>query len=87
MKILPSPLQRGETENAMKNQMLISFLAVGTAVMFVPIILLAKKNKMKYWKLCIITVLLTLVGTVGTKLMYYVENHTFVGLSFYGAVS
>jgi prolipoprotein diacylglyceryltransferase len=69
----------------MTKQLLI-FLLVGTASMGVPILWIAKKFQIPVWKGILITLLLTIVGTAGTFLMFYVENGQFGGLSFYGAV-
>lgn len=65
---------------------LIAFLIIGTVLMGYPIILVSKKYAIKLWKAIVLTVFLTLSGTAGTYLMYYVENGRFGGLSFYGAV-
>lgn len=62
------------------------FLAVGTALMALPIVWVGRLYKQPIWKLLIATVLLTLVGTAGTLLMAYIEQGSFGGLSYYGAV-
>ena len=62
------------------------FLAVGTVFMSVPILIVSKRNGIRLWKGAVAAVLLTVVGTIGTLLMYYVENGRIGGVSFYGAV-
>lgn len=42
--------------------------------------------KAPLWKSVLLSVVLTLTGTVGTMLMFYVENGRFGGISFFGAV-
>ena len=65
---------------------LLIFLIVGTLAMGVPILLIAEKYSIHRWKAVLITIALTIVGTVGTYLMYFIENRRMGGLSFYGAV-
>lgn len=65
---------------------LILFLAIGTVLMGIPIVIAARKCGIQILKAVLITVLLTVFGTVGTYLMYYIENGEFGGLSFFGAV-
>ena len=65
---------------------LVVFLAIGTLMMGLPIIFVAKKYEIRIWKACAGTLLLTIFGATGTLLMYYFENGKFGGLSFYGAV-
>ena len=65
---------------------LIVFLIMGTILMGIPIFLLSPKYKIKYLKSAVLTILLTIVGTIGTFLMFWVENLRIGGISFYGAV-
>lgn len=65
---------------------LLAFLIAGTALMGVPIVFVSHKYGIRIWKGFVATVLLTVTGTVGTFLMYYLENGKWGGLSFYGAV-
>ena len=65
---------------------LLLFLAIGTILMGIPIVLVAKRHKVPVWKGGLVTFLLTIVGTLGTFLMFYIENCAWGGLSFYGAV-
>lgn len=65
---------------------LIIFLLIGTAAMLIPIFILMLKYKLKLWKSVPIAFLLTFFGTLGTYLWFFVENFTFGGRSFYGAV-
>lgn len=65
---------------------LMIFLLIGTASMSVPILTVSGKYRIPWWKGTTVTLLLTVAGTAGTFLMYYIENGRFGGLSFYGAV-
>ena len=65
---------------------LVAFLAVGTVLMGVPIIRVAKEYDLRTEKALALTILLTITGTLGTYLMYYAENGNWGGLSFFGAV-
>lgn len=65
---------------------LIIFLAIGTIAMSVPILTVSKEYGINKWKGLVVTLFLTVSGTAGTFLMYFVENGRFGGLSFYGAV-
>lgn len=62
------------------------FLLIGTVLMGIPIVFIAKAYGIKLWKGIVATVLLTVSGYAGTYLMFYIENHSFGGVSFYGAV-
>ncbi len=62
------------------------FLAIGTVLMLIPMLLTAWKYKIEYWKVAIISVLLTITGTLGTYIWHFVENGYFGGRSFFGAV-
>lgn len=66
--------------------MLIIFLSVGTVLMGIPIAFAAKRYQLSVVRALIATVLLTITGTLGTKIMYFIENGDIDGLSFYGAV-
>ena len=61
-------------------------LLCGTLAMLFPIMMQSKWRKIRFWKSIIVSVLLTLVGTLGTYIMFFVENGTIGGRSFYGAV-
>lgn len=65
---------------------LLLFLLIGTALMFLPIAYISKKNSYPLWKAVIISVLLTIIGTLGTYIMFFIENGSFGGISFFGAV-
>ena len=64
---------------------LIIVLAIGTALMWIPILILSSWYGIKKWKTVIIAILLTIAGTIGTYIWYFIENLG-VGRSFYGAV-
>lgn len=65
---------------------ILIFLSLGTILMFFPIWRLGKVRKIPIWKCGLISIVLTVVGTLGTMLMYYIETGTFGGISFFGAV-
>lgn len=68
------------------SEKLIVFLAVGTVAMGIPIMIMSARYEVAMWKAVPTILMLTISGTAGTFLMYYVENQRFGGLSFYGAV-
>lgn len=53
--------------------------------MGVPLAFVSRKYGIPVWKGCVATVLLTVFGTLGTFIMYFIENKG-IGTSFYGAV-
>lgn len=61
-------------------------LLLGTVLMVVPVLIQSRWYRVTVWKAIVATVLLTVVGTVGTYLLFYVENQRLGGISFYGAV-
>lgn len=65
---------------------LLIFLAIGTFAMGIPIILMSERYEISRWKAILATVILTISGTAGAFLMFFVENQRFGGISFYGAV-
>lgn len=65
---------------------LFMFLLAGTLAMLVPIIIQTICYKIKIWKSVVVAVLLTVTGTVGTYVWFFVENLRFEGRSFYGAL-
>lgn len=62
------------------------FLLVGTLAMLVPIQIQGAWYQIKWTKTVPAAVLLTISGTLGTFLLFYIENGEFGGTSFYGAV-
>lgn len=65
---------------------LLIYLSIGTAVMYVPILIQTLWCRGKVLKSVPLTLLLTVAGTLGTYLMYYLESGYIGGTSFYGAV-
>lgn len=65
---------------------LTDFLLVGTILMSIPILLVSIKYRIHVFKGVLIALTMTLVGTIGTYVMFYIENKAYGGLSFYGAV-
>lgn len=65
---------------------LIFYLSIGAAVMLIPILIQSIWYHVKWYKGILITILLTVAGTVGAYTMFFVENHWIGGTSFYGAV-
>ena len=64
----------------------VTFILIGMAAMLIPLCLQSIWYRFPIWKTLILTVVLTLVGTAGTKLMCFVESGSFESISFYGAV-
>lgn len=65
---------------------LLLFLAIGTVWMAIPIVWIGRFYKIALWRLLVSSVLLTVVGTVGARIMVYIETGSTGGISFYGAV-
>lgn len=69
------------------SKMLILVLVVGTVSMCFPILYVFWQRKIYLWKAPPISLLLTAVGTLGTYIMYYIENGVWGdGISYFGAV-
>ncbi len=62
------------------------FLALGMLAMLVCMLYTNKSYGIKIWKIAVSAVLLTMIGYLGAKLMYFVEAGKWDGRSFYGAV-
>lgn len=65
---------------------LLIYLSIGTLAMLVPIMIQGAWYNIKWVKRILVAVLLTLVGTLGTFLLFFIENGKFGGISFFGAV-
>ncbi len=65
---------------------LLIYLGLGAAMMYLVMFFLQDRYKIKPGKLLMFDLLLTVCGVAGVKLMYFVENGSFAGLSFFGAV-
>lgn len=65
---------------------LIVFLSAGTVAMMIQMFLRYKQYSISAWKVPVINVFLTIAGTLGTLLMYFLENGFFGGRSFFGAL-
>ena len=65
---------------------IIIALAIGTGAMFVPIVAMMIRYKEKLWKSVPVSLLLTIAGTLGTYIWFFVEDSTWGGRSYYGAV-
>lgn len=68
------------------NPITILVLLVGTFAMMIPMLFQASKYQITKWKIVPTAFVLTVVGTLGTYLWFFVENFAFGGRSFYGAV-
>ena len=64
----------------------IIILFIGTWAMMVPMFFQAKKYEVQRWKIIPIAFALTVAGTLGTYIWFFIENLSFGGRSFYGAV-
>lgn len=65
---------------------LLSYLAIGTTAMLIPIVVQSRWYKTKLWKTPLLAVLLTIAGTSGAYLWFFIENHWIGGTSFFGAI-
>ena len=65
---------------------LLLFLAAGTLFMFVPVLIQSRWYDVKWYKALLLTVILTVAGTLSTMIHCFVEVGEFSGISFYGAV-
>ena len=54
--------------------------------MLIPIVIQMLLYKVKIWKSVPFALALTVCGTMGTYLLFFIENHWIGGTSFYGAV-
>ena len=61
-------------------------LSVGTCAMLVLIAILMKRYGIRLWKSVPVAVALTITGTIGTYIWYFIEASWFGGRSYYGAV-
>lgn len=77
-------LSMNEGENM--NLKLVTALIIGTVLMLGVTLLCRLKYGFPIWKTVAATALLTVVGVVSVKIMFFVENGTWGGLSFFGAV-
>lgn len=64
----------------------VLFISGGTVAMMLIATAIRKCYSVKLWKILASSVLLTLSGVTSVKLMFFVENGNFSGLSFFGAV-
>lgn len=64
----------------------ILVLSMGTGAMLVLIAILMKRYGIKLWKSVPVSVLLTVTGTIGTYIWFFIEASWFGGRSYYGAV-
>lgn len=68
------------------NIKLVTALIIGTVLMLGVTLLCRLKYGFPIWKTVAATALLTVAGVVSVKIMFFVENGTWGGLSFFGAV-
>lgn len=61
-------------------------LSVGTCAMLVLILILMRLYRVKLWKGLPVAILLTIAGTIGTYIWFFIESSMFGGRSYYGAV-
>ena len=50
---------------------LCMFLVLGTVAMSIPMLIMSRKYKVSQWKVVFVTILLTIIGTAGSFLMFY----------------
>ena len=61
-------------------------LAIGTVLMIIVMVICRRWIKIPIWKIPIINIVLTVSGTFGAYLLYYIENGRWSGISFYGSI-
>lgn len=66
--------------------MILVFLGIGTVAMLLLNLLRRRKLEMPLWKIMLATLLLTVMGVLGTQLLYFVEAGAWGGQSYFGAV-
>lgn len=66
--------------------MIILVLLMGTASIFCITLYSCKKYRIPLWKAIPFSLIAPVMGVLGTKLMAYIENGSFGGQSFFGAV-
>lgn len=70
----------------MNNSALASVLLLGMMLMCIPIMVQMKWYAVKPWKSIVVSLALVITGVYGSEIWYYVENLSFGGRSFYGAI-
>lgn len=70
----------------MKIWRLLLYLFIGMVAMLIPIMAQGFRYRIKNKKCFLVAFLLTIIGTFGTFLLFFVENGRFGGTSFYGAI-
>lgn len=65
---------------------LLVYLSIGTAAMLLPIMIQGKWNNIKPLKRVVIAFILTICGTIGTYILFFIENGWIGGTSFFGAI-
>lgn len=61
-------------------------LSAGTLAMLILILIMMKHYRVRLWKGLPVALLLTVTGTLGTYIWFFVESSIFGGRSYYGAV-
>lgn len=65
----------------------IGIIAIGMLAMMILMILRRKKYpNVPIWKMIVLGFLLTVAGVAGTMIMFFIENGSFGGTSFFGAI-
>ena len=54
--------------------------------MLIVMLYLRKFYQLNIWKTVMLSVILTISGTIGTKVLYWIENGSMGGVSFFGAI-
>lgn len=66
--------------------MLYLFLLLGTLSMILVSFIIYKDYSIPFWKALVGSILLTVIGFGSVKLMFFIENGEFSGVSFFGAM-
>ncbi len=70
----------------MNNPELVIVLIIGAVIMCVPIAVQMKWYGIVAWKSVVVSLALVVTGAIGSRVWYCVENGSFLGRSFYGAI-
>ena len=63
-----------------------TLLSIGTLLMIIVMVICRKWRHTPLWKTIVVPFLLMVAGVAGVRLLFYIENGSFDGTSFYGAV-
>ena len=62
------------------------FLTIGAILMCIPIAIQMKWYRMALWKITVVSVSIVITGFLGSELLFFLENGSWGGKSFFGAI-